>query len=110
LFLPVHQSTTYQQTGSFEDPHPRDGPQMDVHEVIKESDFYGHDHQNQWQWELISHSIICQTNGAVPIHPANILSSAWQPGALTDIVFGQVLQIIQLSSKNQDIDSELAAF
>ena len=28
---------------------------------------------------VISYSTICQTNGAVPIHPANILPSNWSP-------------------------------
>jgi hypothetical protein len=32
------------------------------------------------------------------------------PGTLTGLVFGQVLQIFQLCSRDQDIDLELAAF
>ena len=37
-------------------------------------------------------------------------TSCHPPGALTGLVFGQVLRIFQLCSRNQDIDSELAAF
>ena len=37
-------------------------------------------------------------------------TSCHPPGALTGLVFGQVLRIFQLCSRNQDIDSELSAF
>ncbi len=37
-------------------------------------------------------------------------TSCHPPGALTGLVFGQVLRILQLCSRDQDINSELAAF
>jgi hypothetical protein len=37
-------------------------------------------------------------------------TSCHPPDALTNLVFGQVLQIFQLCSRDQDIDSEIAAF
>ena len=37
-------------------------------------------------------------------------TSCHPPGALTGLVFGQVLQIFQICSRDQDIDLELAAF
>jgi hypothetical protein len=38
------------------------------------------------------------------------LTSCHPPGALTGLVFGQILQIFQLCSRDEDINSELTAF
>ncbi len=37
-------------------------------------------------------------------------TSCHPPGALTGLVFGQILRIFQLCSRDEDINSELAAF
>jgi hypothetical protein len=89
-----------------QDPHQRNGPQMDVHEAIKESYFYGYDYPNQR--EPISHSTIYANPMALYQYIPPM--SCHPPGTLTGLVFGQVLRIFQLCLSDEDITLELAAF
>ncbi len=78
---------------------------MDIYQAIEESIVCGHDN-------IISgnHLITALYAKAMALYQYIPPTSCLPPGALICLVFGQVLQIFQLCSRDQDNDSELVAF